>query len=75
MSDDDGPLVTQAYVCPAPGAKLELQDTTLPAMKATFVEIDMKLCGLCHTDIKMRSTSSGRVRVSRFIRMVYIDTH
>ena len=55
-SDIDQPLVTQAYVCTGKGEKLVLQDITLPAMKATMVELDMIYCGLCHTDIHMRGT-------------------
>ena len=54
MTFDDGPLVTQAYVCPAKGEKLVLQDITLPPLGATQVEIDVTHCGLCHTDIHMR---------------------
>lgn len=51
-----GSLVTQAYVCNAAGEDLQLQDITLPPMKPSMVEIDMKCCGLCHTDIHMKCT-------------------
>ena len=59
MSAEDGPLVTQAYVCNARGENLILQDITLPPLKATQVELDMKYCGLCHTDIHMKGSSRG----------------
>lgn len=42
MSAEDGPLVTQAYVCNAKGENLTLQNITLPALKASQVELDMK---------------------------------
>ena len=51
---EEGPLVTQAYVCKAKGEKLVLQDITLPPLTATQVELDLTHCGLCHTDIHMR---------------------
>lgn len=51
---DDGPLVTQAFVCKDKGQPLVLQDITLPPLKATMVELDVTHCGLCHTDIHMR---------------------
>lgn len=53
-NDADGPLVTQGYVCSGKGQPFVLQDITLPAMKATYVEIDMQFCGLCRTDVHMR---------------------
>lgn len=56
---EDGPLVTQAYVCNAKGEKLTLQNITLPALKASQVELDMKYCGLCHTDIHMKDNDWG----------------
>lgn len=59
MSSDDGPLVTQAMVCNGKGEKLVLQDITLPAMKATMVELDTTYCGLCHTDIHMKDNDWG----------------
>ena len=54
MSAEEGPLVTQAYVCAGKGEKLVLKDITLPAMTATQVQLDITHCGLCHTDIHMR---------------------
>ena len=57
--NDDGPLVTKAYVCNAQGEKLVLQDITLPALTATQVELDLTHCGLCHTDIHMRDNDWG----------------
>lgn len=42
---EDGPLVTQAYVCKEKGAKLELADITLPALTATQVQLDLTHCG------------------------------
>mmetsp|Transcript_7699 Transcript_7699/g.10503 ORF Transcript_7699/g.10503 Transcript_7699/m.10503 type:complete len:368 (-) Transcript_7699:344-1447(-) len=59
MSDDNGPLVTEAMVCPARGEKLVLKDITLPAMTPTQVEVDLLYCGLCHTDIHMRDNDWG----------------
>lgn len=56
---EDGPLVTQAYVCKEKGAKLELADITLPALTATQVQLDLTHCGLCHTDIHMRDNDWG----------------
>lgn len=51
---NDGPLKTKAYGCQAAGERLALIDVTLPSLKATDVQIEMELCGLCHTDIHMR---------------------
>lgn len=48
MSDnnnDNGPIVTKAYVCHEKGAKLVLEDITLPALTATQVEVDITHCG------------------------------
>jgi uncharacterized zinc-type alcohol dehydrogenase-like protein len=59
MVDETGPLVTQAYGCTAAGEKLALMDVTLPELKATDLELDMELCGLCHTDIHMRDNDWG----------------
>jgi uncharacterized zinc-type alcohol dehydrogenase-like protein len=56
---DDGPLVTQAMVCPAQGEPLVLQDITLPALMATQVQLDIEYCGLCHTDIHMKNNDWG----------------
>lgn len=56
MSDDNGPLVTQAYVCKAKGDPLVLEDIILPPLTPTQVELDLTHCGLCHTDIHMRGT-------------------
>ena len=57
MSTEEGPLVTQAYVCNNAGEKLTLQDITLPPLVASQVELGMKYCGLCHTDIHMKGKS------------------
>eukprot|EP00542_Grammatophora_oceanica_P006142 CAMPEP_0194063832 /NCGR_PEP_ID=MMETSP0009_2-20130614/81355_1 /TAXON_ID=210454 /ORGANISM="Grammatophora oceanica, Strain CCMP 410" /LENGTH=366 /DNA_ID=CAMNT_0038716099 /DNA_START=260 /DNA_END=1357 /DNA_ORIENTATION=- len=57
--NEDGPLVTQAYVCKAKGEPFALQDITLPPMKATTVQLDIVYCGLCHTDIHMRDNDWG----------------
>lgn len=59
MSDDNGPLTTQAYVCAEKGAPLLLQEITLPAMSATQVQLDVTHCGLCHTDIHMQNNDWG----------------
>lgn len=56
---DEGPLVTQAYVCKEKGDKLVLEDITLPALTATQVQLDITHCGLCHTDIHMRDNDWG----------------
>lgn len=53
------PLVTQGYVCNAPGEALQLQDITLPPMKASEVEIEITHCGLCHTDVHCRDNDWG----------------
>ena len=47
MNNDegDGPLVTKAYVCHEKGAKLVLEDITLPSLTATQVEVDITHCG------------------------------
>ena len=44
-SNDVGPLVTQAYVCKEKGAKLVLEDITLPSLTATQVQLDITHCG------------------------------
>ena len=44
-NDDVGPLVTQAYVCKEKGAKLVLEDITLPSLTATQVQLDITHCG------------------------------
>lgn len=41
---EEGPLLTQAYVCKEKGAKLELQDITLPALAATQVQVSELHC-------------------------------
>lgn len=56
---EEGPLVTQAYVCKEQGAKLVLEDITLPALTATQVQLDITHCGLCHTDIHMKDNDWG----------------
>ena len=47
MNNDEGngPLVTKAYVCHEKGAKLVLEDITLPSLTATQVEVDITHCG------------------------------
>lgn len=57
--DANAPLKTQAYVCPAKGEDLVLQDIILPALKPTMVQLNMTHCGLCHTDIHMRDNDWG----------------
>jgi len=52
----DGSLQTQAYVCNSKGEELKLQTITLPPLKPSEVQIKMTMCGLCHTDIHMKST-------------------
>jgi len=42
-NDGVGPLVTQAYVCKEKGAKLVLEDITLPSLTATQVQLDNTL--------------------------------
>ena len=44
-NDDVGPLITQAYVCKEKGAKLVLEDITLPSLTATQVQLDITHCG------------------------------
>mmetsp|Transcript_25453 Transcript_25453/g.39102 ORF Transcript_25453/g.39102 Transcript_25453/m.39102 type:complete len:388 (-) Transcript_25453:78-1241(-) len=59
-NEDEGPpLVTEAYVCHEKGAKLVLEEITLPSLTATQVEVDITHCGLCHTDIHMRDNDWG----------------
>lgn len=59
MTEESGPLVTQAYVVREKGAALVLEDITLPPLKSTQVELDVTHCGLCHTDIHMRDNDWG----------------
>jgi len=56
---EEGPLVTQAYVCKEKGGNLVLEDITLPALTATQVQLDITHCGLCHTDIHMQNNDWG----------------
>lgn len=70
---DEGPLVSQAYVCKAKGEKLVLQDITLPALTATQVELDITHCGLCHTDIHMRD--NGKFLWARDLSCSEITAH
>lgn len=51
---EEGPLVTQAFVCKRKGQPLVLEDIILPPLTATMVELEISHCGLCHTDIHMR---------------------
>jgi D-arabinose 1-dehydrogenase-like Zn-dependent alcohol dehydrogenase len=44
---------TKGWMCPAPGAPLVFNVVTLPPLKSTQVQIEMKMCGLCHTDVHM----------------------
>lgn len=44
---------------PSQGARAELQKITLPPLKASEVEVDMKYNGLCHTEIHMRDNDWG----------------
>jgi len=45
-NEDEGPpLVTEAYVCHEKGAKLVLEEITLPSLTATQVEVDITHCG------------------------------
>mmetsp|Transcript_15471 Transcript_15471/g.22051 ORF Transcript_15471/g.22051 Transcript_15471/m.22051 type:complete len:245 (+) Transcript_15471:86-820(+) len=50
---------TQAWMCTAPGAPLELKTITLPPLKETQVQVDIEMCGLCHTDIHMQDNDWG----------------
>ena len=58
VAGNTGPLETQAWVVPEKGAKLELRTITLPALKATDVEVEIQYNGLCHTDIHMRDNGA-----------------
>lgn len=40
-------------------AKLTLEKVTLPPLNATSVQVDIKLVGLCHTDILMKDNEWG----------------
>jgi len=46
-------------MCTAPGAPLELKTITLPPLKETQVQVDIEMCGLCHTDIHMQDNDWG----------------
>ena len=74
VNSQDGPLVTQAYVCNGPGQDLHLQDITLPPLEATMVEIEMMCCGLCHTvSSKTQQTACIRFTVHyayTFLRII-----
>lgn len=50
---------TEAWVVPSQGSSLELQILPLPPLKDHEVQIHMKLCGLCHTDIHMKNNDWG----------------
>jgi len=50
---------TQAWMCTAPGAPLELKTITLPPLKETQVQVDIEMCGLCHTDCHMQDNDWG----------------
>jgi D-arabinose 1-dehydrogenase-like Zn-dependent alcohol dehydrogenase len=52
---DTGPLVTEAMVCPAKCEPLLLTAIVLPPLTVNQVEVDIDFCGLCHTDIHMKS--------------------
>mmetsp|Transcript_28103 Transcript_28103/g.74183 ORF Transcript_28103/g.74183 Transcript_28103/m.74183 type:complete len:403 (-) Transcript_28103:588-1796(-) len=56
---EDDPLETEAYVVPKAGQDLVLQKITLPPLTSSQVELDMELCGLCHTDIHMKNNDWG----------------
>jgi hypothetical protein len=51
---DNGPLVTEAMVCPAKGEPLVLKEIVLPPLTVNQVQVDIDFCGLCHTDIHMK---------------------
>jgi len=74
--DENRSLVTKAYVCNKVGEDLKLQDITLPPLKATMVEIDMKCCGLCHTDVHMKGTNGIRIALVDFaLSLSHQKTH
>jgi uncharacterized zinc-type alcohol dehydrogenase-like protein len=50
---------TQAYVIEKAGATPTLQTIPLSALGPDEVEIDMRYCGLCHTDCHMRNNDWG----------------
>ena len=50
---------TQAYVIDKAGATPTLQTITLAALGPDEVAIDMRFCGLCHTDCHMRYNDWG----------------
>jgi len=50
---------TLAQVILSQGAKAVFQKITLPPLKSSEVEIEMKYNGLCHTDIHMRDNDWG----------------
>jgi len=56
---EEGPKVTEAWVCYEKGAPLKLAEIALPPLTATMIEVEMTHCGLCHTDLHMRDNDWG----------------
>lgn len=52
-------LKTQAWTCNNQGEKFELVEVELPPLEDTQVQVDMKYCGLCHTDSSMQNNEWG----------------
>ncbi|KAJ3323160.1 hypothetical protein HDV06_002172 [Boothiomyces sp. JEL0866] len=50
---------TQAYVVESKGSRAVLKTIPLAPLKDEEVEIDMKFCGLCHTDCHMQHNDWG----------------
>ena len=53
------PTTTKAYVIDKAGAAPTLQTIPLASLGPEEVEIDMRFCGLCHTDCHMRNNDWG----------------
>jgi D-arabinose 1-dehydrogenase-like Zn-dependent alcohol dehydrogenase len=58
---ENGPLVTEAMVCPAKGEPLVLKEIVLPPLTVNQVQVDIDFCGLCHTDIHMKGKAVSEV--------------
>jgi hypothetical protein len=72
MNDTDtGPLTTEAMVCPGKGELLVKMEILLPPLTMTQVEVDIDLCGLCHTDIHMKGRTLSTISWSNLLFVSY----